>query len=180
MQSGDAPGVLSVPASMACGIRLRLFAVVGVECRFAARSSGEALHPAGCSGAGPCGPIRPLWLGEAVLTVMFMRCMSIGTALPSAMIRQQKGTVMRVSIAPPILAISRGLRSDWMHACRPDGLGFRSKERFHILIADIALLGPRYKIHDTRASADPTADGARNYAHIGRNDVSRRTENRLR
>ena len=46
-----------------------------------------------------------------------------------------------------------------------NGLGFRSKERFQILIADIALTVRQYQNPPIRrASADHTADGARNCA----------------
>ena len=53
-----------------------------------------------------------------------------------------------------------------------NGLGFRSKERFHILIADIALTVCRYKIHRYAARLQiiqRTEHGI--MLQIGRNDV---------
>ena len=144
MQSGDAVRIERARFEP-CGIRLRLFAVVGVNAGTAAEQRSKLYTRPDAQAAGSLRTHQALVAGEAEHVNVHALHVDRYRTCRLRCIDNQKGTVC-VRHCTDFGDIEQV--SGQIGCMRADnGLGFRSKERFHILIADIALTIRRYKIH---------------------------------
>ena len=118
MQSGDAVRIERARLEP-CRIRLRLFAVVGVNTGAAAGAAAEALRPAGCTDRRfPADPSSgPLWPVEAEHVNVHALHVDRYRTCRLRCVDNQKGAVC-VRHCTDFGDIGAGFRSDWMHACR--------------------------------------------------------------
>ena len=144
MQSGDAVRIERARLEP-CRIRLRLFAVVGVNAGAAAEQRPKLYARSDAQTAGSLRTHQALVAGEAEHVNVHALHVDWHRACRLRCIDNQKGTVF-VRHCTDFGDIEQV--SGQIGCMRADnGLGFRSKERFHILIADIALTVRRYKIY---------------------------------
>ena len=169
MQSGDAVRIERARLEP-CRIRLRLFAVVGVNAGTAAEQRSKLYTRPDAQAAGSLRTHQALVAGEAEHVNVHALHVDRYRTCRLRCIDNQKGTVC-VRHCTDFGDIEQV--SGQIGCMRADnGLGFRSKERFHILIADIALAVRRYKIHRYAARLQiiqRTEHGI--VLQIGRNDV---------